>query len=283
MPQPLGQPLSTLLARCCVLQPAANAVKAPHATRIQAAARGRACRRLLSARLVIEAEVVHPKTIESEGKTLTTYVVAVRRDGRAWEVEHRYSDWLQLDERLSGLLPQRPALPPRTLLQTQRVEAYRREALDAYLQQVLQLATDAPQVRSELLDFLTRSHFYWQYACSLYCWKTRANKPRRFSASPPKVRRGSSAKSRASTVSPKNSPKMKFEASPVIQVINDQSGKSGKMEGNPIEPFFRLDVMMKDLCGVVDGRGEKCANYKTWMPEKKLHDNWGYWMKVIGT
>mmetsp|Transcript_9157 Transcript_9157/g.26991 ORF Transcript_9157/g.26991 Transcript_9157/m.26991 type:complete len:182 (+) Transcript_9157:2-547(+) len=180
---------------------------------------------------------------------ITTYVISVERDGSTWKVEHRYSDWSQLDKRLERLAQGRPTLPPRSPLHTERVAAYRQKALDAYLQQVLELSLGSPLVRSELLDFLSHSHLYWQYAGALYAWRQKAT--------------GTGGR-RAS-----------IKGGSVSTLAAVPSGKGGRGD-----PLFQH---MRDLVGVHDSLGDELGKCRRWLPEKRPQDNWNYWMKVMGT
>ena len=113
------------------------------ATRIQAAVRGYLHRTQSPVHRSITAEIAeHYRTITDGTKSVTIFIIIVRHGGRSWEVEHRYSDWLELDSRLSEHLKQRPALPPRAPLRgsvemfRKQVTVFRIKALDSYLQQV---------------------------------------------------------------------------------------------------------------------------------------------------
>ena len=148
----------------------------PHATRIQAAARATLCRRQYHFRKAIGAEVTMDSTVSTgDTKLISTYVITIHRDGAAWEVEHRYSDWCELDRKLSRHLKQRPALPSRMPLYTsRRLIAHRRIALNGYLREVLKMSSDSALARMLLLDFLSRSHVYWQYMDIVKDWRDRS-------------------------------------------------------------------------------------------------------------
>ena len=135
----------------------------------QAWARGKRARRIFKGRRQLDAAVSGSRMLEGGGGGRETrvpvYVITAVRAGCSWKVEHRFSDWIELDARLAPHLPGRPALPPRMPFRGRRVVAYRKVALNSWLQKVLVLTESAPIPRCTLIDFLSASHLYWIYEC----------------------------------------------------------------------------------------------------------------------
>ena len=231
----------------------ANA-RRPALLMIQAATRGLLCRRrLFGARHRIKAAVCGARLSESG---VTNYAIASEhryglRYHRTWEVEHRFSDWVALDMRLSRHLKQRPSLPPR-LWRT--ASAFRTRALEFYLQQVLRLSTEAQHARGELLDFLTTSHLHWQYA----------------SAGPLRV------PSEAGRATLPAFPK-RVDVAPRRLAASDARHQPAR----GADPLFRS---MHDLVAVSDARGNELGAMRSrWLPKGKPRENVDYWLGVLGT
>ena len=143
------------------------------AARIQAVIRGKLARRRYYSKKKIKAEVTRYSALNTGSNPITTYVIAVHRDDAVWEVEHRFSDWCELHRKLSEHLKQRPSLPPRWMI-GKRDAAYRTSALNRYLCQVIDQCNESSLGRIVLLNFLSRSHVYWQYIDHLKDWRDKA-------------------------------------------------------------------------------------------------------------
>ena len=117
----------------------------------------------------IAAKVMTHKILQDCGTpvtAITVYVISVRRGNNCWSVEHRFSDWCQLDNTLGKLLGgyNRPMLPSRfDMFGGERLAESRTLTLDDYLQRMIVLAAEAPLMRFVLTRFLSASHFHWEY------------------------------------------------------------------------------------------------------------------------
>lgn len=283
-PQGLDALLGHFVNRClrpCLAQPTKRTAMAfkPPAVRIQAVVRGMLSRSKHASFHVISAYVGKHQTTEDTSKPIATYVICVRFGVRSWEVEHRYSDWCQLDVKLGQHLKQRPALPPRRIQSdSERVRTFRQHALDNYLQTVLKLSANAPKARNVLLNFLSQSHLYWQYADSLPGWMDRA-----------RLRHGQCRKPGSPGPSPRGveAPLVDRRSSRRTERARTTSIASDD-EGNSAHPFFRD---LSDLLTVRDAKGVTPevkdllgrSSYKHWAPKEGLKANYKYWGTVMGT
>ena len=240
--------LADLFHRCLCFRPQPQATPpgpdlAEQATRVQAVYRGHLSRRRkVSSRGELTAAIEGTKVAPGTSN-VTTYVIVVQQKTKRWEVEHRYTDWVQLDAALSRHLKQRPALLRFPQL---RGASSVKQVLNKYLQQVLALSEDVPKARTLLLDFLSISHLYWQYASSM--------------AQP-----GSSSQA---------------TAAPRTELAAQQLSLSSYKEHKDEDPFVRN---VQDLLAVNDARGDELGACERWMPEKTAQENRAYWLRVLGT
>ena len=242
--------LTCLLARCSCFRPQQpqDPKVIEQATRVQAVVRGHLSRRQqVSSSHGLTAKVEGVKVSAEGSSKVTTYVVVVQQKAKRWEVEHRYSDWVQLHARLGQILGKNtPALPPKTLVPGLRDTSTRKRALDRYLQQAIALTEEAPKARSDLLHFLSTSHLYWRYAGSA----AESSSPNRGSAS----RR--------------------------VELSKHALSLSSFKEEKDQDPFFRS---AQDLMAVTNAKGDELGACERWLPEKTAQENRAYWLRVLGT
>lgn len=85
---------------------------------------------------------------------VTLFRIQVKADDQTWEVQRRYSDFNELNQRLAKAFGEAalPELPPKLLLNSDDDIAERYLELDAYLRKLLQITNIARNYR--LLEFL---------------------------------------------------------------------------------------------------------------------------------
>mmetsp|Transcript_208 Transcript_208/g.475 ORF Transcript_208/g.475 Transcript_208/m.475 type:complete len:168 (+) Transcript_208:28-531(+) len=85
---------------------------------------------------------------------VTLFRIQVNADDYTWEVQRRYSDFHELNQRLAKAFGEAalPELPPKLLLNSDEDIAERYLELDAYLRKLLQITSIARNYR--LLEFL---------------------------------------------------------------------------------------------------------------------------------
>ena len=85
---------------------------------------------------------------------VTLFRIQVKADDQTWEVQRRYSDFNELNQRLAKAFGEAamPELPPKLLLNSDDDIAERYLELDAYLRRLLQITSIARNYR--LLEFL---------------------------------------------------------------------------------------------------------------------------------
>ena len=257
------------------------------ATRIQAAARRQMCGQQYTAQREIKASVAQWVIEATAG--VTTYVIVVHRGGRTWEVQHRYSDWGQLDASLRKHLKQLPALPSRSTLKgvfaSASLRAARKQLLSNWLKEAILLSDGVALARLELLNFLSTSHTLWQYADLLRRWPVKADGPvvrptKSSTAAKPKL-------SKALTVQ-KSSTAAKPKLSKALTVQNLEYGnypclgvdwQTNSFKEDEDKPVFRISLA--DMTNV-QRNGEEVDSFEQWAPFKTGRENWMYWMRVLG-
>ena len=149
----------------------ALAVRRRHtaATIVQTRWRGFILRKRYHSQKAFFAIVSGVVELTSGGRSVPAYTITVVRGGHCWQVQHRFSDWLELDRQLAAKLPykaasMRPSLPSRLPFRSVTSTSHRQYSLNQYLHQLMPLCEPHPTARRTLLNFLSRSHLHWTYA-----------------------------------------------------------------------------------------------------------------------
>ena len=109
---------------------------------------------------------------------VTLFRIQVKADDQTWEVQRRYSDFNELNQRLAKAFGEAalPELPPKLLLNSDDDIAERYLELDAYLRKLLQITNIARNYR--LLEFLGIAKQGVRYGVRNYeCARTRFQPP----------------------------------------------------------------------------------------------------------